>query len=53
MTEKEQSDKGIIIDKLKDLSIMLSQSYSGNIQIQLDVNRTNRIAKIRVTENIS
>lgn len=52
MTEK-QSDKGLIIDKLKDLSILLSQSYTGNIQIQLDVNKANRIAKIRVTENIS
>lgn len=51
MTEK-QSDKGLIIDKLKDLSILLSQSYTGNIQIQLDVNKTNKIAKIRITESM-
>jgi hypothetical protein len=53
MTEKQQSDKSLIIEKLKDLSIMLSQTYGNNIQIFLDVNKTNRIAKIRITENIS
>ena len=53
MTEKERSDKGILIDKIKDLSIMLSQMYDGNIQIQLDVSKQNRAAKIRITENIS
>jgi hypothetical protein len=44
---------GDLIDDLKLLSIELSKKYDGNIQIQLDVNKTNRIAKIRVTENIS
>jgi len=53
MTEKQKSERGVIIEALKDKAIMLSQFYDGNIQIQLDVNRTNRIAKIRVTENIS
>lgn len=52
MTEK-QSDKGFIIDDLKDKAILLSQKYDGNIQIQLDVSKNNRTAKIRITENIS
>ena len=45
-------DKGFIIDALKDKAIILSEYYTGNIQITLDVNRANRIAKIKITENI-
>lgn len=47
-----KSDKGFIIEALKDKAVLLSQFYDGNIQIQLDVNKSNRIAKIKVTENI-
>lgn len=45
--------RGDLIDDLKLLSVELSKFYEGNIQIYLDVNKTNRIAKIRITENIS
>lgn len=52
MTEK-QYERDLLYDKLKDISIMLAQTYSGNIQIQLDVSKNNRTAKIRITENIA
>jgi len=47
------NEKGQVIEQLKILSVQLAEKYDGNIQIQLDVNKSNRIAKIKVTENIS
>lgn len=53
MTDKQKSERGFIIEALKDNAVMLSQFYDGNIQIQLDVCREKRSAKIRITENIT
>ena len=44
--------KSLIIENLKKMAIELSQQYEGNIQIQLDVNRANRICKIKITESV-
>ena len=44
--------KGWIIENMKKIAIELSQQYEGNIQIQLDVNRANRICKIKITESM-